>query len=79
MKLANFVGILFLFEACLLIDAIDKPDASNNTLPVIVITWNYTTSAAKGILIYFDINLTILCKLSDNLKIFLIIIYKRGT
>ncbi|KMQ94247.1 n-beta-n-acetylglucosaminyl-l-asparaginase [Lasius niger] len=48
MKFANFVGILFLFEACLLIDAIDKPDASNNTLPVIVITWNYTTSAAKA-------------------------------
>lgn len=58
MKLANFVGILFLFEVCLLIHAIDKPDASNNILPVIVITWNYTTATEKGILIYFDIKLT---------------------
>lgn len=58
MKLADFVGILFLFEACLLSNAIDKTDINNNSLlPVVVITWDYTTVATKGILIYFNMNL----------------------
>jgi len=57
MKLINFIRILFLFETCLFINAIDK-SVANNTLPVIVITWDYTSAAAKGILIYFNINLS---------------------
>lgn len=58
MKLADFVGILFLFEACLLSNAFDKTDTNNNPLlPVVVITWDYTTVATKGILIYFNMNL----------------------
>lgn len=52
MKLANFIEILFLFEACLFSNAIGE------NLPMIMITWNYGTAAAKGILINFNINLS---------------------
>ncbi|XP_072762786.1 N(4)-(Beta-N-acetylglucosaminyl)-L-asparaginase-like [Anoplolepis gracilipes] len=48
MKLANCIGFLFLFDTCVLINAIDETDVNNNTLPVIIITWDYTTVVAKA-------------------------------
>lgn len=81
MKLANFLGILFLFEACLLSNAIDKTN-NNPSLPVVVITWDYATVATKG-KYYFDMNLPREMNngfvQNNNLKTFLIIFYKHGT
>ncbi|XP_011685903.1 PREDICTED: N(4)-(Beta-N-acetylglucosaminyl)-L-asparaginase-like isoform X2 [Wasmannia auropunctata] len=51
MRLASgnsLAGIFLLLEACLLVNAIENPGALNNSIPVIVITWDYTNATAKA-------------------------------
>lgn len=48
MKLANFMGILLLFEACLFVNTL--ANTINNDFPMIMITWDYKNATEKGIL-----------------------------
>lgn len=47
---SHFTTIVLLFEACLLANAFDEQnlDASDNIIPVVVITWNYTSAMEIG-------------------------------
>ncbi|EFN71962.1 N(4)-(Beta-N-acetylglucosaminyl)-L-asparaginase [Camponotus floridanus] len=47
MKLANFIGILFLFS-CLFSNTIVKSCVKNETLPMVMITWDYENAITKA-------------------------------
>lgn len=52
MRFSSFLGILLIFEVYLLVNAIDQQQqflsGSNNSFPVIVITWNYKDATEKA-------------------------------